>query len=40
MVLGHNVQDRASLSGLPILVLECSKRDQLEREAHAKEAEN
>ncbi len=33
MILRHNAQYRASLSGLPILVLECSKRDQLEREA-------
>ncbi len=33
MVLRHNVQYRASLSGLPILVLEHSKRDQLGREA-------
>ncbi len=34
MVLRHNVQYKASLLGLPILVLECSKWDQLEREAH------
>ncbi len=32
-ILRHNVQYRASLLGLPILVLECSKWDQLEREA-------
>ena len=33
MILRHNVEYRASLSGLPILLLECSKHDQLEREA-------
>ncbi len=27
MILRHNVQYRGSLSGLPILVLECSKQD-------------
>ncbi len=33
MILSHNVQYRASLSGLPILVPECSKGGHLEREA-------
>ncbi len=33
MILGHNVEDRGSLLWLPILLLECSKHDQLEREA-------
>ena len=33
MILRHHVQYRDSLSGLPILGLECSKQDQLEREA-------
>ena len=32
-ILRHNVQFRGSLWGLSILVLECSNRDQLEREA-------
>ncbi len=31
MILRHNVQYRGSLLGLPIMVVECSKRDQLER---------
>ncbi len=33
MILRHNVEYRASLSGLPILTSQCSKQDQLEREA-------
>ncbi len=33
MILRHNVEYRASLSGLPISVPECSKWDQLGREA-------
>ncbi len=33
MILKHNDQYRGSLLGLPILVLKCSKQDQLEREA-------
>ncbi len=33
MILRHSVQYRGLLLGLPILVLECSKWDQLEREA-------
>ncbi len=32
-ILTYNVPYRGSLSGLPILLLECSKQDQLEREA-------
>ncbi len=34
MILGHNVEYRASLSGLPILMSQCSKGGHLEREAH------
>ncbi len=33
VILAHNVQYRGLLLGLPILVPECSKQDQLEREA-------
>ncbi len=33
MILRHNVEYRASLSGLPILVPECSKGGHLGREA-------
>ncbi len=34
MILGHYSEYRHSMSGLPILVLECSKRDRLEGAAH------
>ncbi len=33
LILRYNVQYRSSLSGLPILVPECSRKDQLGREA-------
>ncbi len=32
VILGHNVEYTGSMSRLPILVLECSNRSQLERE--------
>ena len=37
MILAHNVQYRGLLLGLPILVSECSKQDQLEREARQRD---
>ena len=36
VILRHNVQCRGSVSRLPILVLECSKRSQLRRVAHTR----
>ena len=33
MIHGHNIGYGGSMSGMPILVLQCSKWDQLEREA-------
>ncbi len=33
MIVGHNVENRHSMSRLPSLVLQCSKRGQLDRAA-------
>ena len=39
VILGHNVEYTCSMSRLPILVLQCSKRSHLEGN-HAKEKRN